>query len=97
LSKLNTQNNKIQTVHIDRLALCLLPPPPSSTEEQTSEQETLLKQTAEAERRSTRSRKPPLIWNPMSKNKYTANANPYLADPAKSPKNQDFKKRHILC
>jgi len=55
----HTKNSKIQTVHIDRLAPCLLPPPSSPIEEQTPEQETLLKQTAEPERRSTRSRKPP--------------------------------------
>jgi len=55
----HTKNNKIQTVHIDRLAPCLLPPTPSPIGEQTPEQETLLKQTAEPERRSPRSRKPP--------------------------------------
>jgi len=64
------KNNKIQTVHIDRLAPCLLPPPPSPVEDQAQEQDTLVKQTAEPERRSTRSRKP----NPMSKNKYMINA-----------------------
>ena len=53
----HTKNNKIQTVHIDRLAPCHLPPPPSPVEEQ--EEDTLVKQTAEPERRSTRSRKPP--------------------------------------
>ena len=55
----HTKNNKIQTVHIDRLAPCLLPPSPSPVEEQEQEQDTLVKQTAEPERRSTRSRKPP--------------------------------------
>ena len=56
----HTKNNKIQTVHIDRLAPCLLPPPsPLPVEEQAQEQDTLVKQTAEPERRSTRSRKPP--------------------------------------
>ena len=55
----HTKNNKIQTVHIDRLAPCLLPPSPSPVEEQPQEQDTLVKQTAEPERRSTRSRKPP--------------------------------------
>ena len=53
------QNNKIQTVHIDRLAPCLLPPSPSPVEKQAQEQDTLVKQTAEPERRSIRSRKPP--------------------------------------
>jgi len=55
----HTKNNKIQMVHIDRPASCLLPPPPASEEQQTQEQDTLVKQTAEPERRSTRSRKPP--------------------------------------
>ena len=55
----HTKNNKIQTVHIDRLAPCLLPPPPSPVEEQIQAEDTLVKQTAEPERRSTRSRKPP--------------------------------------
>ena len=46
-------------MHIDRLAPCLLPPSPSPVEEQPQEQDTLVKQTAEPERRSTRSRQPP--------------------------------------
>ena len=46
-------------MHIDRLAPCLLPPSPSPVEEQPPKQDTLVKQTAEPERRSTRSRKPP--------------------------------------
>jgi len=56
--KIKHTKNKIQTVHVDRLAPCLLPPP-SPIEEQAPEQDTLVKQTAEPERRSTRSRKPP--------------------------------------
>ena len=55
----HTKNNKIQTEHIDRLAPCLLPLHPSPIEEKTPEQDTLVKQTAEEERRSTRSRKLP--------------------------------------
>jgi len=50
----HTSSNKVQTVHIDRLALCRLPPP-------EIEQETQLKQLVEPEpeRRSARLRKPP--------------------------------------
>ena len=77
------KNNKIQTVHIDRLAPCLLPPPPSPVEDQAQEQDTLVKQTAEPERRSTRSRKP----NPMSKNKYTINATGTIHCPKRIPQN----------
>ena len=39
----HSKNNKIQTVHIDRLSPCLLPPPPSPIEEQTPEQDTLVR------------------------------------------------------
>jgi len=67
-----TKNNKIQTVHIDRLAPCYLPPPPSTTEQQTSLQKPLMKEPVEIKRRSTRSRKPPLyltsyIQNPCTR------------------------------